>query len=129
MKILLYTGYRTGSRSLGDWLSQELDIEYHHEPFNTHNPKNLEKYANFNLDKIKNCNVLVINCLRKENHATHFNLAEALHFISLVQPQKTYFTHISHKLGFHSEVSKNLPENVFLAYDGLKISVLINLFQ
>jgi len=59
MKILLYTGYRTGSRSLGDWLSQELDIEYHHEPFNTHNPKNLEKYANFNLDKIKNCIVKI----------------------------------------------------------------------
>jgi len=50
MKILLYTGYRTGSRSLGDWLSYELNIPYYHEPFNVTNPKTLEKYANFNLD-------------------------------------------------------------------------------
>ena len=75
------------------------------------------------IDKIKNCNVLVINCLRKENHATHFNLTEALHFISLVQPQKTYFTHISHLFGFHEEIQKMLPKNVFVAYDNLEISI------
>jgi hypothetical protein len=59
MKILLYTGYRTGSRSLGDWLSHELNIEYHHEPFNITNTKSLEKYANFNLDEIDNCVVKI----------------------------------------------------------------------
>lgn len=46
------------------------------------------------IDKIKNCKILVINCLREEPHATHFNLEEALHFISLVQPKETYLTHI-----------------------------------
>ncbi len=75
------------------------------------------------IDKIKNCNVLVINCLRKENHATHFNLTEALHFISLVQPQKTYFTHISHLFGFHAEIEQQLPPNVFVAYDNLEITI------
>lgn len=75
------------------------------------------------IDKIENCKVLVVNCLREESHNTHFNLEEALDFISLVQPEKAYLTHISHLLGFHEEVSKRLPENVFLAYDNLEISI------
>jgi phosphoribosyl 1,2-cyclic phosphate phosphodiesterase len=40
-----------------------------------------------------------------------------------VQPKKTYLTHISHLLGFHEEVQKQLPENVFLAYDNLTITL------
>lgn len=74
-------------------------------------------------EKLKNLDVLVVNALREEPHPTHFNLQEALDFVNELKPKKTYFTHISHKLGFHAEVSKNLPQNVFLAFDGLKISV------
>jgi phosphoribosyl 1,2-cyclic phosphate phosphodiesterase len=75
------------------------------------------------IEKIKNCNILVVNCLREEPHATHFNLEEVLHFISLVQPKKTYLTHISHLFGFHEEIQKKLPENVFVAYDNLEITI------
>jgi phosphoribosyl 1,2-cyclic phosphate phosphodiesterase len=75
------------------------------------------------LEKIKHCNVLVINCLREEPHATHFNLEEVLHFISLVQPQKTYLTHISHLFGFHTEIEQKLPKDVFVAYDNLEIII------
>ena len=71
--------------------------------------------------KLKNLDVLIVNALRIESHPTHFNLQEALDFVKELKPQRTYFTHISHKLGFHEEVSKILPENVFLAFDGLKI--------
>jgi len=74
-------------------------------------------------EKLKNLDVLVINALRQEAHPTHFNLKEALDFVEEIKPKKTYFTHISHKLGFHSQVSETLPKNVFLAYDGLKISI------
>jgi len=41
----------------------------------------------------------------------------------LVQPKKAYLTHISHLFGFHEEVQKRLPENVFLAYDNLEITI------
>lgn len=75
------------------------------------------------INKLKNLDVLVVNALRIDPHPTHFNLQEALDFVAEIQPKKTYFTHISHKLGFHKEVSKKLPKNVFLAFDGLKISV------
>lgn len=73
--------------------------------------------------KLQQLEVLIITALRIEKHPTHFNLDEALDFVAAIQPKKTYFTHISHKLGFHKEVSKKLPENVFLAYDGLKLTV------
>lgn len=74
-------------------------------------------------NKITNCEVLVINCLREEHHNTHFNLEEALNFISLVKPKRAYLTHISHLLGFHEDVQRKLPENVFLAYDNLIVTI------
>jgi phosphoribosyl 1,2-cyclic phosphate phosphodiesterase len=73
--------------------------------------------------KLLNLDVLIVNALRIEKHPTHFNLKEALDFVEEINPKKAYFTHISHMLGFHDEVSKILPKNVFLGYDGLKISI------
>ncbi len=75
------------------------------------------------LSKLENLEVLVVNALRIETHRSHFNLEEALEFIAKVKPKRAYLTHISHLLGFHDEVQKQLPENVFLAYDTLEISV------
>lgn len=83
----------------------------------------VKKIEKDEIDKLKNLKVLVVNCLRKEPHHSHFNLHEALDFVNLLQPQMTYFTHISHTLGLHSEVEKQLPENVFLAYDNLEITI------
>lgn len=76
------------------------------------------------LQKLNNLDILVINALRIEQHPTHFNLKEALRFIEKVKPKRAYLTHISHMLGFHEEVSKTLPKNVFLAYDGLTIEIV-----
>jgi phosphoribosyl 1,2-cyclic phosphate phosphodiesterase len=78
---------------------------------------------NVELLKLKGLKVLIVNALREEPHNTHFNLQEALDFITLVQPEKAYLTHISHLLGFHEEVQKALPKNVFLAYDNLEIII------
>ena len=75
------------------------------------------------VEKLKNLEVLVLNALRITPHNTHFNLQEALDFIALVQPKKAYLTHISHLLGFHEDVQKEWPENVFLAYDNLVITL------
>jgi phosphoribosyl 1,2-cyclic phosphate phosphodiesterase len=73
--------------------------------------------------KLKGVKVLIVNALREEPHATHFNLQEALDFIALIEPERAYLTHISHLMGFHEEVEKKLPKNVFLAYDNLEISI------
>lgn len=75
------------------------------------------------VEKLKDLKVLVVNALRTKPHHSHFNLEEALRFIDKVKPEKAYLTHVSHMLGFHDEVEKNLPENVFLAYDELQITL------
>ena len=75
------------------------------------------------IEKLEGLEVLVINALRIEKHKTHFNLEEALNFIALLQPKKTFLTHISYNFGFHEEIQKNLPENVFLAFDNLEIKI------
>lgn len=74
-------------------------------------------------NKLTDLKVLVINALQIKEHISHFSLQEALDFIAEIKPEKAYLTHISHLLGFHSEVSKKLPENVFLAYDTLTITI------
>ena len=75
------------------------------------------------LEKLKGLKVLVINALRKRKHVSHFNLTEALEVIKLVNPEKAFLTHISHLMGFHEEVSRELPENVELAFDELEVVV------
>lgn len=74
-------------------------------------------------EKIIGTKYLVINSLRKEKHISHFSLQEALHFIEEICPKKAFLTHISHQLGLHQEIQKELPINVFLAYDGLIINL------
>lgn len=73
--------------------------------------------------KIKGTKTLVVNALRKEEHISHFNLKEALAFIEEINPEKAYLTHISHLFGKHEEIERDLPSNVFVAYDGLKIEI------
>ncbi len=82
------------------------------------------KYINSNeIEKIRGSKILVINGLRREIHHSHFNLDEALDIIKEVEPEKAFITHISHLLGLHEEVSKELPDNVWLAYDNLILSL------
>ena len=73
------------------------------------------------IDKIRGSEIMVLNGLQKEPHVSHYTLEQALEVIAEINPGKAYLTHISHKLGLHSEVQKELPENVFLAYDGLQL--------
>jgi phosphoribosyl 1,2-cyclic phosphate phosphodiesterase len=61
----------------------------------------------------------VINALRKEKHISHFSLREAIDIIREISPKKAFITHISHQMGFHSEVSAELPAGIRLAHDGL----------
>lgn len=74
-------------------------------------------------EKLKGVKILSVNALRKDPHHSHFNLEEALEFINRVKPGKAYLTHISHHMGFHAEVEKELPDNVRLAYDNLCVTV------
>lgn len=74
-------------------------------------------------EKLNGTEILVVNALQREKHISHFNLEEALIEAGKIGATKTYFTHISHKLGKHKEVEKELPDSVALAYDGLTIEL------
>jgi phosphoribosyl 1,2-cyclic phosphate phosphodiesterase len=79
--------------------------------------------SDLELEKLKGCKTLIVNALRIKPHISHLNLEEAIAFAKKVGAEQTYFTHISHLLGFHEEVEEQLPENIHLAYDNLKITI------
>ena len=83
----------------------------------------VKRISSVEKQKLKNLDILIVNSVRHKPHHSHLNLEEALALVKELQPKKTYFTHISHHLGFHAEVEKTLPKNVFLAYDELVIEV------
>lgn len=72
-------------------------------------------------EKIKGCDTLVLNALRKETHISHFTLEEAIEVANRVGARNTFFTHISHQLGLHEVVNKELPFGMFLAFDGMEL--------
>ncbi len=74
-------------------------------------------------EKIVGSQFIVINALRKQKHISHFSLNEAVNFINEFGPRRGFITHISHQMGIHSEVVKELPPNIILAYDGLTIKI------
>ncbi|MDQ6845112.1 MAG: MBL fold metallo-hydrolase [Bacteroidota bacterium] len=73
-------------------------------------------------NKIRGSDTLVINALRKTEHISHFSLNQAISLIEELQIPHGYITHISHQLGTHEEINKELPENIQLAWDGMKLS-------
>ncbi len=74
-------------------------------------------------EKIKGSKILVINALQFDTHISHFTFDEALAFAREMGAGTTYFTHISHKLGRHADISTMLPPNIKLAYDGLQLEL------
>jgi len=73
--------------------------------------------------KLDGVKVLIVNALRREEHISHFNLQEALEFIASINPEQAYLTHISHLFGRHDDILDDLPPNVSVVYDGMKIVV------
>jgi phosphoribosyl 1,2-cyclic phosphate phosphodiesterase len=73
-------------------------------------------------EKIKGSEAMVVNALRHKEHISHFSLSQAIQLVQDLQVPAGYFTHISHQLGLHAEVSKELPGGMSLAYDGLELS-------
>ncbi|MBI4648702.1 MAG: MBL fold metallo-hydrolase [Bacteroidia bacterium] len=73
--------------------------------------------------KLTGLKILVIGALRKKKHVAHFNLEDALLFIRQVKPEIAYISHISHMMGQHNVIEKELPQGIFLAYDRLKINI------
>ena len=76
------------------------------------------KVLNKSLDNLFNLNYLIIDCLRKKKHSSHFNLNGALKLIRLVKPKKAILTNLHVDLDYYY-LKKNLPPNIIPAYDGM----------
>jgi phosphoribosyl 1,2-cyclic phosphate phosphodiesterase len=74
------------------------------------------------LEKLNGVKYLIIDCLRKEEHMSHLNLEQALRLIEHINPERAYFTHISHLFGKHKDINRDLPSHISPAYDGLSFS-------
>jgi phosphoribosyl 1,2-cyclic phosphate phosphodiesterase len=74
------------------------------------------------IEKLNGTEILVLNALQRAEHISHFNLQQALAVAEKINAGHTYLIHISHKLGSHADVTKELPTKVSLAFDGLQIS-------
>jgi phosphoribosyl 1,2-cyclic phosphate phosphodiesterase len=75
------------------------------------------------IDKMKGSKVIVLNALRRESHLSHLTLDEAVSILKYLKPERAYLTHISHQLGLHEAVERELPSFIHLAYDGLVLDI------
>lgn len=73
--------------------------------------------------KMEGSKIVVLSGVHKMKHISHFNLFEAIELLQRLKPEKGFITHISHMMGCHKDVMKELPDNISLAYDGLSLEL------
>ncbi len=114
---------------IGDIRLTPIDVWHHKLPVKAFRIKDFAYITDANkidvqsFDKLRGVKTLLINALRKEKHLSHFTLDEAIEVSKKIGAETTYLTHISHLMGKHEDVSKELPANVQIAYDGLQVVV------
>jgi phosphoribosyl 1,2-cyclic phosphate phosphodiesterase len=69
------------------------------------------------LARLHNLDLLLLDAVRYEPHATHFGLYQALDVIAQLKPQQALFTHMSHHFD-HATLTAETPPHVAPAYDG-----------
>ena len=79
------------------------------------------KIGNSVSKKLLNLKYLIIDCLRKEKHPSHFNFDDAISFIKLVKPQKAILTNLHVDMDYF-DLKNKLPKNIIPAFDGLNIN-------
>ncbi len=73
---------------------------------------------------LRGVETLVLNALRwKREHHSHMLVDEAIGFSRRVGAKSTYFTHMTHEIGFHDDANRQLPAGFQFAYDGLKVNL------
>ncbi len=114
---------------IGDLVLEPLNVLHYKLPVKGFKINNFAYITDANFipesekEKLKNLDVLILNALRREEHLSHFTFKEAIELVKELKPKKSYFTHISHQLGLHKNVNKELPHNIELGFDGLQLII------
>ena len=72
--------------------------------------------------KLAGLEVLVLGALRSKPHRAHLSISQAVAVAQNVGAKRTFFVHMGHSVR-HETLSGELPEGIFLSYDGLQIEV------
>ena len=113
--------------TIGDFHVQPIHVLHHKLPVAGFRIGNLAYITDVShipstsLSLLKGLDVLVLGCLRKQPHISHFHLEKALEVIERIGAKKNFLIHMSHDMGLHDEVEAELPDHVKLSYDGLQI--------
>ncbi len=113
--------------SIGDLNFMALEVMHGNLPILGYKIDNLAYFTDVKtipestIESIKVLDILIISALHHWPHHSHSNLIESIEWAKKIDAKQTFFIHMSHHMGLHDEVSKQLPENISLAYDGLEI--------
>lgn len=120
--------HRVQERSfrIGDLRVRPIEVLHHEMKVNAYRMGDLTYITDAkvieraSVEKMRGTKILVVNALRKEPHPTHFCVSEALQLIDELKPERAYLVHTGHALGY-AQTQSELPDNVWMAYDGLTI--------
>lgn len=74
------------------------------------------------LARLRNLDLLILNCLRLRPHQGHLSLEESLDYAHRIAPQRCLFTHLAHDIDYEVE-TRRLPDWIEFAYDGQSVEV------
>ena len=73
------------------------------------------------VETFSGCDILVTDCLRREAHPTHANLALALELSDAVRARQTVLTHLDKSMDY-AALSLEVPAHVLVGYDGMELA-------
>ena len=76
------------------------------------------------LPLLQNLDILILDALRREPHPSHAHVAKSIELVRQINPQRAFFTHISHDLD-HQATNASLPTPIQLAFDGQQLTFAI----
>lgn len=72
--------------------------------------------------QLKNLDFLILDCLRRRPHPSHFCLEESLAWAQRLAPKRTIFTNLHNDLDYKT-LCRDLPQTIEPAFDGMRIEL------
>lgn len=71
---------------------------------------------------MRGCDLLVVDCLRREPHPTHAHLGMALELSNAVGADRTILTHLDKSMDYRT-LCNEVPPHVEVGYDGMEVEL------